>query len=151
MKRAGLMDFKDIASRISGFSCPIFGVSRNPPELARTKARRVVRYMEDKHVLFNPYELEIPKHCVDSITEIRTYLTEELAPADIDSELAARLACMRASCRKFLDTLPFLLRYFCARMIAHPHLSPEIYGENYRFPLFWEMCPEITVIPRGLS
>ena len=36
-------------------------------------------------------------------------------------------------------------------MIAHPALSPEIYGENNRFPLFWEMGPEITVIPQGLS
>ena|SRR5262245_60221247 len=97
MKRAGVLDFKDIASRISGFSCPIFRVSRNSPELARTKARRVVRYMADKRVLFNPYELEIRKHCVDSINEIRTYLTEELAKPTLTlSLLLVSHACEQA-------------------------------------------------------
>jgi hypothetical protein len=99
------MKFKEIVSRLTGFSVPIFGVSWNPPEVEVNKAKRVITYMEDRRVLFNPYELEMPEHCVHSVIEIRHYLTNELGDIDNKSPLGMSLRAMRASCRKFLDTV----------------------------------------------
>ena len=72
------MNFREIATRLTGISCPVFGVSWNPPEAERTVARRVIAYLEDRRVLYNPGELEVPEHCVESVLEMRRYLTQEL-------------------------------------------------------------------------
>jgi hypothetical protein len=42
---------------------------------------------------------------VQSVIEIRHYLTGELGQLDADGELAKNLRAMRAACRKFLDTV----------------------------------------------
>lgn len=99
------MRFEEIAERLTGVSCPIFGISWNPPEAERTVARRVVTYLEDRRVLYVPHELEVPQHCVHSVLEIRSYLTEELQGLSRGDELTAHLRAMRASCRRFLNKL----------------------------------------------
>jgi len=98
------MRFKEIAGRLTGFSFPIFGVSWNPPEPEIKTARRVISFLEDRRVLYSPYELEVPDHCVQSIVEIRHFLTGEIGTLS-ESELAATLRAMRAACRKFLDSV----------------------------------------------
>ena len=98
-----IMRFKEILSRLTGLSVPVFGVSWNPPEPEVARARRVVTYLEDRRVLFNPGDLEVPAHCVQSVLEIRQFLTAELAGAGDDSPLNRSLRAMRAACRKFLD------------------------------------------------
>jgi hypothetical protein len=97
--------FDEITSRITGPSCPIFGVSWTPPEPDRKVAGRVIAFLEDRRVLYSPSELEIPHHCVDSVLQIREYLTHELQGLDRDTPLAATLRALRAACRKFLDTI----------------------------------------------
>lgn len=97
------MQFKEIASRLTGISCPVFGISWNPPEPEVTMAKRVITTLEDRRVLFSPSEVEMPDYCVHSIIEIRHYLTSELCNASISDSLAAHLRAMRAACRKFLD------------------------------------------------
>lgn len=99
------MKFKDIASRLTGISSPIFGVSWNPPEAERSIAKRTIAFLEDRRVLYSPSELEMPDHCVESVLEIRRTLTTEIAKLDEKSDLAASLRAMRAACRKFLDTV----------------------------------------------
>jgi hypothetical protein len=47
----------------------------------------------------------MPEHCVESILEIRRFLTQELGHAAIAPEFIASLRAMRAACRKFLDTV----------------------------------------------
>lgn len=98
------MRFKEIASRLTGFSVPVFGVSWNPPEPEIKTAQRVISYLEDRRVLYNPYELEMPEHCVQSVLEIRHFLTDEIGMLSTGSELAATFRAMRAACRKFLDS-----------------------------------------------
>ena len=100
------MTFKEILTRITGVSTPIFGVSWDPPKAERTVARKVIQFLEDRRVLYNPSELEIPDHCVASVLEIRQFLTDQISALDDKSELAASLRAMRAACRKFLDSLP---------------------------------------------
>lgn len=99
------MKFAEIISRLTGVSTPIFGVSWNPREPHVAVARRVVTYLEDRRVLYNPYELEIPQHCVTSVLEIRQFLTDEIAALNDDSGLSQNLTAMRTACRKFLDTV----------------------------------------------
>lgn len=99
------MNFKKLASRVTGVSVPIFGVSWNPPEPEIARAERIIAFMEDRRVLYNPCAWEEPDHCVDSVIQIRAFLTNELQTLERQSEIALRLTTLRAGCRKFLDTL----------------------------------------------
>jgi len=109
------MKFNDITSRLTGISCPVFGVSWTPPASEREAAKRVVAFLEDRRVLYNPSELEVPEHCVQSVIEIRHHLTSELQPLDTQDEMAKHLRSMRAACRKFLDTVQADDRYDIVR------------------------------------
>jgi len=97
------MKYKDIISRITGFSVPVFGVSWNPPEPEIAVARRVLAFLEDRRVLYNPYHMEMEYQCVDSVIEIRKFLTEILGEIGINSKLMEHLRAIRAACRQFLD------------------------------------------------
>jgi hypothetical protein len=93
----------EILNRLTGISTPLVGVSWQPPELEVSAARRVIAFLEDRRVLYAPDELEVPRHCVHSVLEIRHFLSGELGNLDRGSELAASLSAMRAACRKFLE------------------------------------------------
>jgi hypothetical protein len=97
------MKFTEIANRLTGISTPLGGVSWQASELEVSAARRAIAFLEDRRVLYSPDSWEVPSHCVNSVMEIRHFLTAELGKLDGKSELAASLRAMRASCRKFLD------------------------------------------------
>jgi hypothetical protein len=97
--------FKEILSRLTGLSCPVFGISWNPPEMQIAIARRVITFLEDRRVLYVPSEMEVPHHCVRSVLEIRHFLTSELQSLEAGTELADSLRAMRAACRKFMNTV----------------------------------------------
>ena len=97
------MKFQNIIHRLTGISCPVFGVSWNPPETDISRAKRIITFLEDRRVLYNPASMELPDHCVRSVIEIRQHLTSELGQLDNDAELAKSLRAMRAACRKFLN------------------------------------------------
>jgi Family of unknown function (DUF6650) len=99
------LKFSEIASRITGISTPIIGVSWQPAKPEVVAARRVTAFLEDRRVLYAPNELELPSHCVESVLQIRRFLTSEIGKLDGKSELAASLRAIRAACRKFLDTV----------------------------------------------
>jgi len=97
------MKFSEIANRLTGISTPFGGASWKPAEMEIEEARRVIAFLEDRRVLYEPSEMEVPSHCVHSVIEIRHHLSDELGRLDGSSELAASLRAMRAACRKFLD------------------------------------------------
>ena len=97
------MKFSEIANRLTGISTPLGGLSWETSELEISAARRVIAFLEDRRVLYLPSELEVPSRCVDSVFEIRRFLTSELGKLDTKSEFAASLRAMRAACRKFLE------------------------------------------------
>ena len=96
------MKFKEIVKRLTGISSPIFGVSWNPENTSEDVARRVVSFLEDRRILYNPSEMEDPHHCVESVLGIREFLTEQISQSTQD-ELTGSLKAMRLACRKFLD------------------------------------------------
>jgi hypothetical protein len=97
------MEFREIASRFTGFSTPVFGASWNPPEPERAIARRVIAFLEDRRVLYNPYHIEIDDQVTHSVVDIRRFLTDEIGALDVQSELNAHLRAIRAACRRYLD------------------------------------------------
>jgi hypothetical protein len=98
------MKFSEIANRLTGISTPFGGASWEPAEMEIAAARRVIAFLEDRRVLYEPSEMEVPSHCVHSVIEIRHRLSDELGKLDgSSSELAASLRAMRAACRKFLE------------------------------------------------
>ncbi len=99
------MKFKEIINRISGLSIPVFGVQWNPIEPEITKARRIITFLEDRRVLYTPGSMKVAEHCVESVIEIRRFLTTELGTLDSNTELAKHLRAMRAACRKFLNEI----------------------------------------------
>ena len=101
------MKFKTILSRLTGLSCPIFGVSWNPSEDETTIATRIIRNLENKRVLFNPSEMDSPSYCVASTIQIREYLTSEMQNMNADSMLFEYTKAMRIAARKFTDRMEF--------------------------------------------
>ena len=97
------MKFSEIANRLTGISTPFGGASWQPAELEIAGARRVIAFLEDRRVLYDPCQMEVPDHCVSSVIEIRHCLSDELGKLEGGSELAAGLRAMRAACRKFLE------------------------------------------------
>ena len=97
------MKFAEIASRLTGISTPLGGVSWQASEVEASAARRIIAFLEDRRVLYAPDDLEVISHCIHSVMEIRHFLSAELGKLDHGSELAASLRAMRAACRKFLE------------------------------------------------
>lgn len=98
------MRVKEILARLTGVSLPSgVGVQWQPSKVEVTVAREVVTFLEDRRVLYAPHEVEIPEHCVDSVLEVRRFLTTKITEAGEKSDLGASLRAMRAACRKFLD------------------------------------------------
>ena len=99
------LTFKEIANRLTGLSIPIFGISWQPDESDVKIAKRVINFLEDRRVLYSPYDLELPGHCVTSIMEIRRMLTDEIGKLSQKKELYNDLKLLRSGCRKFLDEI----------------------------------------------
>ena len=99
------LKFSEIVKKVTGFSTPIFGAFWNPSESERSVAKRIIVQLEDRRVLYNPSEMEVPDHCVLSVIDIRRMLSQELATLDENSPLAMFLRAMRAACQKFLDSV----------------------------------------------
>jgi hypothetical protein len=99
------MRFRDVAKRLTGFTLPVVGagVSWQPSEPESAVARRVLSFLEDRRVLYNPTEAEVPLHCVESILQTRTFLTQQVGELDPSSSLGISLNALRAECRTFLD------------------------------------------------
>ena len=116
--------FNKIAHRLTGIPTPIFGVSWNPPPDRRDIVRRLVAFLEDRRVLYQPYQLEQGPWVSDSVLEIRRELTDILKVAPEDRELIDPLLAVRAACRKYLnDTDPHARRVH--RPYGNTRLDPR--------------------------
>jgi hypothetical protein len=98
-----IIAFKEIASRITGISIPIFGVSWNPPESEREIVRQTLVFLEDRRALYNDFAHEIEHDVAQSVLAIRSELTDALKRLKEGAEAAPSLKAMRAACRDYLD------------------------------------------------
>ncbi len=98
------MKFSEIATRLTGFSTPVFGVSWQPPKSDVAVAKAVIAYLEDRRALYNPYHAEITEHVVLSLIDTRRELTQILKEDGISSELAIHVRAIRSLCREFIDS-----------------------------------------------
>jgi hypothetical protein len=99
------MKWKEAANRLNGFTIGPFGAQWSPKATDAEVARRVLRFLEDRRVLYNDYAFEEPSHCVQSVFDVRRFLTAEITNLKDGSDLLGPLRVMRAACRKFLDTM----------------------------------------------
>src|SRR5260370_30779170 len=81
-----IVKFSEIANRLTGISTPLVGVSWQPTDMEVSAARRVIAFLEDRRVLYAPDSLEVPSHCVESVLEIRRFLSGELGKLETGSE-----------------------------------------------------------------
>jgi hypothetical protein len=63
----------------------------------------VFSFLEDRRVLYNPYNIEIEHEVSESVLEIRRELTKAIQALPEDSPAAPALRAMRAACRAYLD------------------------------------------------
>jgi len=89
--------------RLTGISCPIFGVSWTPPEDERQLIRHYLAFLEDRRVLFEDYCNEDKKYVDLSIIEIRKETTN-LIGKPVSTETQDSLRAIRAACRGFLSS-----------------------------------------------
>lgn len=76
-----------------------------PPADERPVAQAVLAMLEDRRVLYRPYEMEDRHHSLVSVDSIRKALTEALGQVSQESRLAMHLRGMRAACRRFMDEM----------------------------------------------
>lgn len=97
------INFKRIVRRLTGISTHIFGVSWHPRESDREIVKKLIKFLEDRRALYNPYNLETPIWVTASVLQIRKKLTETLEKIEERSDIARHVQAMRAACRKFMD------------------------------------------------
>jgi hypothetical protein len=99
-----MMKVRDLLKRINGLSTPWLGVSWETKDGDKDHAQELITYLEDRRVLYNPSHMEVPYQCVESVIEIRKFLTSKIG-ATSDIKLVNLMKGMRSACRKFLDTV----------------------------------------------
>ena len=80
MSKAGSIKLKgkQLAKRLTGISTPIGGISWTPPIDERNVAKQLLVFLEDRHALYMPYDMEVGPYVMHSIIEIRQRLTSDL-------------------------------------------------------------------------
>ena len=99
---------REIASRITGISTPIGGISWEPPKPDSVVARQLLLFLEDRRVLYQPAEVEMPEYCIESVLQIRQHLTDVLNSGGISTELEEVLRGLRGVCREFLGHTDYM-------------------------------------------
>ncbi len=97
------MKASEIAARVNGISTPFGGISWVPAVADVQVARRVIAFVEVRRVLFGTYANEVPDQCVQSVIEIRDFLTEVIGAGGVADELEQPLRLARGFCVRFLD------------------------------------------------
>lgn len=146
--------FKEIASRITGVSIPVFGVSWNPPESEREIVRQTFIFLEDRRALYNDFAHEINHEVSQSVLDIRSELTAALKRLSEKSEAAPCFKAMRAACREYLGSAcwpthggPFLFMTELGKLRAMIGVQIAFLAVKYGIDLDGEL---MRVIPAEL-
>jgi hypothetical protein len=97
--------WEQVASRITGFSVPIFGLSWNPPIPDRTAAERAITDFEGRGLLYADFQWEMPDQCYADAAALREELTEQMKTLSRDAPVFRQLDAIRDPCRLFRNKL----------------------------------------------
>lgn len=107
------MKFIELLHKLTGITCPVFGISWSPVDTDRVISQRIIIFLEPRRVLYSAYQYESVCPCITSVTEIKNYLTSEIQSIDAKSELNAYVRSMRNACNKFLSKCPNQKEFRC--------------------------------------
>lgn len=113
-----------IFSRITGISTPVLGLQWNAPVRNAEYARRIISFLEDRRVLYAPWNQEIVAFATGSIEEIRDRLTELLDECGNRPKLAKPLKTMRSACRDFLTATQEIQGYVVQEAVFQEKWDP---------------------------
>jgi hypothetical protein len=132
------MTWREISSRLTGFSVPVFGIQWTPPDADRTVVRRVLAFLQER-VLYEATDYEHPDACVQSVEAIRKHLAEQLDKLESSSQLSKSLRAMSNACSFFLSTV-----HKKALVVAQP--------SDYPFPAkHWEFIEALEGFRKDLG
>jgi len=98
------MSKRNKLERITNLDLYDYYVDREPDEADRVKVLEMIRFFEDKRVLYHPFRLEAPPWITDAVIVVRNKITEMLECFDTKSPTTIILLTMRGACRKYLET-----------------------------------------------
>jgi hypothetical protein len=119
------MNWKEIASRLKGFSTPLGGVDFDMPEPEVSVARRVIAMLEDRRVLYASHVLETPEACIGSANDIRHSLTDEIGRIQGDSQLRSILQGIRRAARDLVTAIESRGENRMGRVMQSPWSAAE--------------------------
>ncbi len=100
------MRWSEILARLNQIGIGPVNVGWAPVEADSVRVRRIIRYLEDRRMLFNDCAQEDLRYCVISAEEIRKRLTTELEQLPDNSPLLSYFRAIRTSARMFMDRFP---------------------------------------------
>jgi hypothetical protein len=101
------------ARRSTGIGTPFGGLQWADPGPAEHEAvRGFLVFLEDRRVLCNPYDLEVPSQVHHPLHEIRHECTDVLRRLGAKSFAAVPIRAIREACRRFHDDENMDFRFF---------------------------------------
>ena len=92
------------ARKVTGFSTPLGGIQWSDPGPGEAEiVRRVLVFLEDRRVLYNPFGMEVESDAEYSVRQIREECTKALQALSSDAFAANAVRAIRAACRQFHD------------------------------------------------
>ena len=120
--------------KVTGVSTPFGGVQWEHGLADDVQAQNIVDFLSDRRVLFNDGELEVPRFCVESVHEIRQFLTDTLRENQQDTPVRSCLLDLLGACRKFDNTIT----QKCPSL-QHGHLSNQFFEQISFFTSLGEL------------
>lgn len=92
------------ARRVTGISTPVFGVSWADPGPSETESvRRFLVFLEDRRVLYNPFDMETESEVDHSIHQMREECTKTLQALSAGTFASVAVRAIREAGRRFHD------------------------------------------------
>ncbi len=100
-----MIPFRKLLSRIDSISTPIGGISWDSDKSEQDIALDLILFLEDRRILYSPFEQESHGWVIDSVLQTREKLSSVLSNDNLDNSSILNSSCvaMRAACRCFLD------------------------------------------------
>ncbi|UCI24126.1 DUF6650 family protein [Mesorhizobium sp. B2-8-5] len=92
------------ARKVTGFSTPLGGIQWSDPGLGESEiVRRFLMFLEDRRVLYNPFDMETEAEVGHPIHQIREEGTKTIQALSADAFAVVPLRAIREAGRRFHD------------------------------------------------